>query len=99
MGAVSVKYKARRGANEAGSDVTDPIDFFENLLENQFDSYKPMYDSLDDDKKSAFKAIFDDSDVMQNRSTFQMWLNECDNDSELLGQAKDQLESFMMANQ
>ena len=76
MGTFSVKYKSRRGTKEAGSEVEDPKDFFELLLEDQFDNMKSMYDALDANNKSAFKAIFDDNDIMQNKNTFQMWLNE-----------------------
>ena len=99
MGAVSVKYKARRGPHEAGTEVEDPVDYFEHILEDQFDNLQPMYDSLDDGKKQEFQAIFDDNNIMSNKNAFQMWLNECDGDLEILGEAQDKLRSFMSANQ
>ena len=40
MGNVQVQYKQRRGANEAGSDITDPKDYLTELLTTDFDSSK-----------------------------------------------------------
>ena len=53
MGNVQVQYKQRRGANEAGTEVTDPKDFFTELLSDEqgkFDDFKTAYDGLDADK-------------------------------------------------
>ena len=99
MGNVQVQYKQRRGANEPGSEVTDPKDWFENIIEEQFDAMKPMYDALPGDKKSSFQSIFDDTDVMNSKASFQMWFNENSEDTEYMGQAKSQLQAFMSENQ
>ena len=40
--------------NELGSDITDPKDWFEYIIEEKFDEMKRMYDALPGDKKSSF---------------------------------------------
>ena len=44
MGNVQVQYKQRRGANEPGTEVTDPKDWFEHFIEDKFAEFKPQYD-------------------------------------------------------
>ena len=43
---MQVSYKQRRGANEPGMPCVDPKDWFENLIEDQFETLKPRYDAL-----------------------------------------------------
>ena len=43
MGNVQVQYKQRRGANEPGSAVNDPKDWFEHFMEDHYDNFQPMY--------------------------------------------------------
>ena len=99
MGNVQVQYKQRRGANEPGSNITDPKDWFEAFQEDHFDNFKPLFDQLPDDKKNTFKEIFDGSDVMSNKTSFSMWLNESSDDAEYLAEAKGKVEAFMAENQ
>ena len=82
-----MQYKQRRGANEPGTDVTNPKDWFELFLEDHFDNFKPMYDALPGDKQAEFKAIFDDSDVMSNKTSFNMWFNESSDDDAYMAEA------------
>ena len=65
MGNLEVNYKQRRGSNEAGTEITDPLDFFREFLENNFNDFKPRYDSLPADKKAELRRIFD-RDVMRD---------------------------------
>ena len=88
MGNVQVQYKQRRGANEPGSEVTDPKDWFEHFIEEKFDEFKPMYDQLPEDKKATFKAIFDDADVMMAKTSFNMWFNESSDDADYMAESK-----------
>ena len=37
MGNVQVQYKQRRGANEAGDDITDPVDYLRMLLGEDYE--------------------------------------------------------------
>ena len=46
MGNVQVQYKQRRGANEAGDDITDPAHYIKELLVEDYNSTKALYDSL-----------------------------------------------------
>ena len=97
MGNVQVQYKQRRGANEAGTEVTDPKDFFTELLSDEqgkFDDFKTAYDGLDADKQAELKSFFDDDDVMQSKQRFTMWLNENESDSGYLGEVKGKVETF-----
>ena len=97
MGNVQVQYKQRRGANEAGTDVTDPKDFFTEMLSDEqgkFDGLKAAYDGLDADKQDTFKSFFDGDDVMQSKQRFSMWLNENESDSGYLGEVKGKVEEF-----
>ena len=64
MGQIQAVYKHRRDANEAGTEITDPKDWFENIILYKFDDMKPRYDALPDEKKTVLKGIFDDMDVM-----------------------------------
>ena len=57
-----------------------------------------MFDQLPDDKKNTFKEIFDGSDVMSNKTSFSMWLNESSDDAEYLAEAKGKVEAFMAEN-
>ena len=88
MGMIQVQYKQSRGVNEPGTPVTDPKDWFEIFIQDCFDSFKPQYDALPDDKKNTFKSFFDESDVMANKSSFSMWLNESMDDTDYLAETK-----------
>ena len=99
MGNVQVQYKQRRGANEPGTEVTDPKDWFEHFIEDKFAEFKPQYDQLPDDKKNQFKQIFDDSDVMMAQTSFNMWFNENSDDADYMAEAKNKLMAFMAENQ
>ena len=98
MGNVQVQYKQRRGANEPGSTVNDPKDWFEHFLEDHYDNFQPMYNALPDDKKNTFKAIFDDTDVMNNKTSLSMWLNENSDDADFMAECKTKVEAFMAEN-
>ena len=37
MGNVEVKHREQRGIYEAGSEIQDPKDFFDDLINQQFD--------------------------------------------------------------
>ena len=52
MGNVQVQYKQRRGANEAGDDITNPLDYLRELLCEDYNSTKALYDGLSDDHKT-----------------------------------------------
>ena len=80
-----MQYKQRRGANEPGTVINDPKDWFEAFIEDKFDEFKPQYDQLPADKKNTFKAIFDDSDVMNSKVSFNMWFNENSEDMDYMG--------------
>ena len=88
MGKIQVHYKQSRGVNEKGTPVTDPKDWFELFIADYFDAFKPQYDALPDDKKNTFKTIFDGSDVMGKKTSFNMWFNESSDDTDYLADAK-----------
>ena len=98
MGNVQVQYKQRRGANEPGTVITDPKDWFEAFIEDEFDNFKPMYEQLPQDKKNTFKEIFDGADVMNSKVSFNMWFNENSEDMGYMGDSKNSVLSFMQEN-
>ena len=79
-------YKTTRGSREAGAEINDGKDFFTHLIEEEFDNVKPMYENLDEDKKTQFKALFEGTDVMQSKSSLESWLNENEDDDEFLNE-------------
>ena len=98
MGNINVSYKQRRGANEAGAECTEPLAYFENFIEDEFNKVKPLYDALPEDKKTEFKEIFDGMDVMRDATTFESWKNENEDDPEGLATAMDSVVSFLENN-
>ena len=49
MGSVNVQYKERRGANEAGQQITNPVDYFNAIAHDAEDwnKLKALYDACD----------------------------------------------------
>ena len=84
MGNVQVQYKQRRGANEAGEDITDPVDYLKELLIEDYNTTKGLYDSLPDDQKTQFRSFFDDEDVLESKTCAEMWMNTYEEDMDTI---------------
>ena len=80
MGNVQVQYKQRRGANEAGSEVTNPLDYLRMLLQEDYDATKALYDGLPDEHKDAFRSFFEGEDVLESSTSAEFWLNTYEED-------------------
>ena len=89
MGSVQVKYKEKRGIYEAGSEIQDPHDFFEDLLTNQFGEVKALYDQQDPDNKAQIDECFNGTRVLSSQAAAQMWFDEVQGEPEDLQAAKD----------
>ena len=81
MGSVQVEYKHRRGANEAGTPITKPKDWFNELIQDNehWNNIKNLYDN-NGEARSQIDGIFEDSRVMENQTNAGMWLNEVEDD-------------------
>ena len=85
MGNVQVQYKQRRGANEAGADITDPKEYLTELLMADFATTKGIYDALDDDQKAQFRAFFgEDEDPLESDCAAEMWMTANEEDPEAI---------------
>ena len=60
---MKVAYKAQRAGNNAGDEITDPKDFFEEVFHGSPAEYKVFYDNLPGEKQQEFLAIFDGLNV------------------------------------
>ena len=49
-GSVRVQYKQQRGSHMPGDEITDPEEFFTEVLDHYFDDYKELYDALPSDQ-------------------------------------------------
>ena len=87
MGNVQVQYKQRRGANEAGDDITDPAHYIKELLVEDYNSTKALYDSLPAEHQTTFKSFFDDEDVLESKACAEMWMNTNEEDPDTLNAA------------
>ena len=76
MGNVKVTYKQRRGANEAGAEISTAVDFFTEILKEQFSQTKALFDSLPPSKQEEFLNLFDGELDMTNEQTAGVWINE-----------------------
>ena len=58
MGPVIVKYKAQRGPHAPGDAITNPNDWFGQVIEEEYALFKSLYDSATQDKKDRIAALF-----------------------------------------
>ena len=85
MGNVQVHYREQRGTHEAGSAITDPKDFFEELINGpKYAELKAMYDGSSAEQKAQIDAIFDGADMFLSQSSAQMWYEEAQEEPETL---------------
>ena len=87
MGNVQVQYKQRRGANEAGTEITNPLEYLRELLDSDFDATKALYDGLSEEHQTQFKSFFEGDDIMESKAGAEMWLNTNEEDEETIGAA------------
>ena len=96
MGPVIVKYKAQRGPHAPGDVVKDPKDWFNQVIEEEFDLFKRLYDEASPEKKSRIAALFpDNQNVLEDQNYAGMWLAEHEADPEKLVRFKASIEEIM----
>ena len=97
MGNVQVQYKQRRDGNEAGTEVTDPKDFFKMLLGDQqsWQATKALYEEMPADKQAAFKAAFGGAEVFSHQVTAAAWLTEIEDEEDDLQEAYQKVKTVM----
>ena len=64
-------------------------------MEDKFDEFKAAYSGLDEAKKTEFREIFEGSDVLRDRASLEMWINENAEEPEELATAKSSVEACM----
>ena len=69
MGNVQVHYREQRGTHEAGTEITDAKDFFEEIIQTRYAELKAIYDGANDDQKAAIDAIFEGHDFFLSQSS------------------------------
>ena len=87
-------YEAKRGTHEAGSEITDPKDFFEDIINNQFNDVKALFDAADPDTQSQVADIFGEN-IFANQSAATMWFDENSEEPDDLQRAKDAIMPFL----
>ena len=76
MGSVQVKYNQSRGSHDAGSDITDPQEFFQAVFETDYERYQSQYNGLSAKKKAELNKIFGGVAVMENSAMAGFWKTE-----------------------
>ena len=96
MGSVQVEYKHRRGANEAGTTVTNPKDWFTELITQQehWTNVKNLYDN-NAEAREQIDSILEDPKVMENQTQAGMWLNENEDEHSYLQEKMDAIKQVM----
>ena len=80
-----VSYRSTRSGNEAGAEIMDPVEFFNEIFDAEGpEKYKILFDALPADKQAEFHAIFDGSVDFSESATGMMWLAEHDDEHEFL---------------
>ena len=95
MGNVSVKYREQRGIYEAGSEIQDPRDFFEDLISHQFNDVQALYQQQAPEVQHQINEVFNGAKVFASQSAAQMWFDEIGEEPEDLQRAKDALMPFL----
>ena len=85
MGNAVDQYQIRRDEKNFGTEIDEPKDWFEFMIQQKYDQMKPMYDELPTEDKEQFVNIFEGTDVMASKEGFQSWLNENSFDIHTLG--------------
>ena len=68
------RYKRSKGVNQEGSEITDPYDFFEAVLEN-FAKIREVYSTINDEQKRKVQTCLGVDDwTLANKGAFEMWL-------------------------
>ena len=93
MGNVQMNYRASRGSNEAGDEITDARDAFSLMFENDFPALKAMYDGASAADKASIDKIFD-GNIFGQQSEAKMWL-ECNDDPDALAEALEKVKPFI----
>lgn len=81
--------------------LTDgPKEWFELFIEGErgYRHFKPKYDALDEVKKTQFREIFDNQDVMTTKQAFTSWLGEKASDTSALTSCQTALITFISEN-
>merc|ERR1712227_915747 len=63
---MSFTYKGKRGTHEAGSEITDPKDFFDDLINAKYAEVKALHDAADPSTQDAIHAIFNGENIFSN---------------------------------
>ena len=91
MGNVQVTYRRSRAGHSAGTVITNPADWLEEILLENFDTYQGQYNGLSQQQKNAVNAAFGDN-VFSDASAAEAWFAEHSLDDDKCAQTKAILE-------
>ena len=93
MGNVEVQYKPRRGANAAGTEVTNPKDWWTHICNEDFDKVKAAFDAATPEQRAAVLAAMDgaDEETLRSAPSLEMWVNENEDDEEFMRDAMEKV--------
>ena len=90
-----MRYKEDRGTHEAGSMITDPRDFFDELINNSFGDVKELHDNADADTQGQIHEIFNGENIFVSLENAQLWFDEVREEESELARVKDALMPFL----
>lgn len=91
---LALKHVACRGGVMAGTEVTDPLDFFKAIQQpEKFDEVQAFFDKCNKVEQAAIVKIFDGDNIFANRQSFGMWLMENEDEEHIMADAMDDLKT------
>ena len=73
MGNVQVQYREARGTKPAGSEITDPVEWFDELFGHKYRDMCTLFNGADQATKDQILEVFDGENVFRNHSSATMW--------------------------
>ena len=101
MGAISsikvkVVYRRTRAGTEAGAEITEPIDFFNEIFdENGFSFYQEHFEKLTSEQKARFLAVFDNQVDMKVSATGNFWLGNNEENEDFLKEKMNEINEIL----
>ena len=92
MGNVQVTYRRSRSGQAAGSVITNPTDWLEEILLENFDTYQGQYNGLSQEQKNAINAAFE-ANVFEDSGAAEAWFAEYSLDEDKCAQTKAIIEA------
>ncbi len=98
---VKVSYRATRGSHEVGAEISDPVEFFTEVFDDDaFEMYQTAFQGLPADKQQEFLAVFDGAvEDMDMNVPGNLWLDEAKSDVAALTEKMNKIKEIMASCQ